>query len=99
MLESVSAPMGFAMAVWTFAGVVALGGWNKLNSLDRKMSQLLTTLHGAPEQQGNGGVMAQLREHHARIATLATDVVELSSDIRALDRRVSTVALDLNDGK
>jgi len=44
-------------------------------------------------------VMAQLREHHGRIATLATDVVALSSDVRALDRRVSTVALDLNDGK
>ena len=99
MLESASAPMGFDMAVWAFAGIAALGGWNKLNNMDRKMSQLLTTLHGAPEQQGNGGVMAQLREHHGRIATLATDVVALSSDVRALDRRVSTVALDLNDGK
>ena len=37
--------MGFDMAVWAFAGVAAVGGWNKLNNMDRKMSQLLTTLH------------------------------------------------------
>ena len=102
MLESASAPMGFDMAVWAFAGVAALGGWNKLNNMDRKMSQLLTTLHGAPEQNGNGGVMAQLREHNARIATLASDVTELTARVRSLDRRnytPHTVDSDLNDGK
>ena len=102
MLESASAPMGFDMAVWAFAGVAAVGGWNKLNNMDRKMSQLLTTLHGAPEQNGNGGVMAQLREHNARIATLAADVTELAARVRSLDRRVYTHPAgdpDLNDGK
>ena len=68
-------PESFNAVVWTFAGVAALGGWNKLNNMDRKMSQLLTTLHGAPEQQGNGGVMAQLREHVAALSTPDDDVV------------------------
>jgi len=102
MIETLNAPINFDMAVWAFAGVAAVGGWNKLNNMDRKMSQLLTTLHGAPEQNGNGGVMAQLREHNARIATLANDVTELAARVRSLDRRNythSAVDPDLNDGK
>lgn len=102
MIETLNAPINFDMAVWAFAGVAAVGGWNKLNNMDRKMSQLLTTLHGAPEQNGNGGVMAQLREHNARIATLASDVTELAARVRSLDRRNYThqaVDPDLNDGK
>ena len=102
MIETLNAPINFDMAVWAFAGVAAVGGWNKLNNMDRKMSQLLTTLHGAPEQNGNGGVMAQLREHNARIATLANDVTELTARVRSLDRRSYThhaVDPDLNDGK
>ena len=93
-------PESFNAVVWTFAGVAALGGWNKLNNMDRKMSQLLTTLHGAPEQNGDGGVMAQLREHNTRIATLATDVAELSMRVRSLDRRqFGHPSHDFDDGK
>ena len=101
MIDPVNAPINFDMAVWAFAGVAAVGGWNKLNNMDRKMSQLLTTLHGAPEQQGNGGVMAQLREHNTRIGTLASEVTELTARVRSLDRRSYPHSADLSvdDGK
>lgn len=57
-----SSPVSFETAVFGFGGAVAFYIGRKLQTMDEKLSQTLTLLHGVPEQQGAAGLVSDVKE-------------------------------------
>ena len=78
--------------VWGFAALTAIGGWKKLDrfekkftGVDVKLAQIITLIHGAPEDTGHSGLVTKVGVHSGKI-----DVLERQVEVgKLVDRSIN----------